>query len=520
MVGPRQFFGLEVNPLARELASIVVWIGYLQWMNANGYTNYGTPILERLENIQQCDALLETLEDGTVLERSWPRADFIIGNPPFLGDKKMRSELGDVYVTALRHAFKDRIPGQADFVCYWFEKARAQIESGVTKRAGLISTNSIRGGKNRVVLERIQHSGGIFYAWSDRSWVLDGAAVRVSMIGFDNGDDKNTVLDGVPVPEINADLSSTVSVSSAKPLLENAGISFIGIQKGGNFDVPDDIARAWLRLPNPNGKSNAEVIKPYMNGMDVVRRSRGAWLIDFNEMPLAEASEFIAPFTHVLEHVKPDRDKNNRDSYRERWWLHHELRPAMRKALQGLERYIITPTVAKHRIWSFVNASVLPDKQLVVVARDDGFTFGVLQSRVHEVWTLKQGTSLGIGNDPRYTSATCFETFAFPRPTTEQRTEIEKWAKYLDDVRRALLQADDQRTLTGMYNDVTALRKKRDSAHPVYALVIAHEKLDKAVHDAYGWDYPLSDDDILARLLALNLERSMAQDRVPDESIA
>jgi hypothetical protein len=505
-LGPKQFYGLEVNPLAWELASVVVWIGYLQWMNANGYTNYGTPILQRLDNIKNVDALLDS-SSGEVRERQWPEAEFIVGNPPFLGDKKMRRELGDAYVNSLRELFEGRVPGQADFVCYWFEKSRAVIELGTTKRAGLIATNSIRGGKNRVVLERINGTGAIFYAWSDRDWILEGAAVRVSMVAFDDGSESKKALDGLEVSSINADLSVKTDVSLARPLQENLGLMFQGLKLVGDFVVTAQTAQSWISLPNPSGRSNRDVLKPYINGKDIVQRMRNVWVIDFNQMPVSEASEYLAPFEHVSIHVKPERELVRRDATRLRWWIHGEARPGMRRALLGLSRFIATSQVSKHRIFVWLDAEMMIDGTNYALARDDDFTFGILHSRVHEVWSLKQGTALGVGNDPRYTPSTCFETFPFPRPTEAQRLEIERWAKYLHDVRSALMNADSTRTLTGIYNDLVRLRATRDSAHPVYALLIAHERLDAAVLGAYGWDANTTDDAMLERLLALNLER-------------
>ena len=208
----------------------------------------------------------------------------------------MRGELGDDYVEKLRKLFDGRVPGQADFVCYWFEKARAQIETSKTKRAGLIATNSIRGRANRKVLERIKDTGDIFMGWSDEPWILDGAAVRVSMVGFDSKEQKTYVLDGKQVSSVNPDLTSQANVTQAKPLKENQGIAFIGIQKGGAFDISGDLARSWLNLPNPNGQSNQDVLKPYINGMDIVRKPSDTWIIDFNQMSEEEASEYIIPF--------------------------------------------------------------------------------------------------------------------------------------------------------------------------------------------------------------------------------
>ena len=507
-VSPRQFYGMEVNVFAFELASIVVWIGFLQWNFLNHASNVQRPILERLGTIKLQDALLDG-EQETV----WPEAEFIIGNPPFLGDKKMRSELGDSYVETLRKQFKNRVPGQADFVCYWFEKARAQIEQGRAKRAGLISTNSIRGGANRKVLERIKETGDIFMAWDDEPWILNGAAVRVSIVGFDDGSETRKTLDGQTVAVINPDLTSATDLSQAKVLKENQGVAFIGVQKGGAFDIPGDLARSWLELPNPGGASNRDVLKPYLNGMDITRKPSDTWIVDFNQISEAEASEYLVPFDHVETNVKPSRVGLKRLNHAKYWWVHQEARPGMRRALSKLTRYIATPRVSKHRLFVWMTSDVLTDSAAVAIARDDDFTFGVLHSKLHEVWALTMGTSLE--DRPRYTPTTCFETFPFPHPAVKERADIEKWANYLDAVRAQLLAADEKRTMTKLYNDLTVLRGTRDSNSPVYALLIAHDKLDAAVVAAYGWDWPLSDEVILERLLALNLERSARENAQP-----
>ena len=506
-VSPRQFYGLEVNVFAHELASIVVWIGFLQWNHLNGLSNMKTPILEKLDNIRLQDALL----DGDT-EAEWPEAEYIIGNPPFLGDKKMRSELSDEYVERLRKVFKDRVPGGADFVCYWFEKARALIAKGITKRAGLISTNSIRGGANRKVLERIKDTGGIFMAWSDEPWILEGAAVRVSIVGFDDGSDATQTLDGRSVERINPNLTSTVDVTQAKRLLENSKVGFIGDSKKGAFDVGFATAQAMLTAPpNPNGRTNRDVVMPWANGLDITERPRNHWIIDFSvSLTEAEAKEYLIPYEHLVQHVKPVRAKVRNKRERELWWLHARPAPDMRAALKQLTRYLATSNVSKHRIFAWLPSSVLPSHSLTVIARDDDYTLGVLHSSAHEVWASRQGTSLE--DRPRYTPSTCFETFPFPRPTDAQKAEVEKWAKYLHTVRSQLLEGDDKLTMTGLYNALTKLRESRDSTHPAYALLIAHEKLDAAVAAAYGWEWPLSDEEILERVLGLNLERAEEKD--------
>ncbi len=512
LVGPGQLAGLELNAYARELAQAVVWIGYLQWLNANGFPpGSRDPILEPLETIRLQDALLDRSDPVHPREAAWPAADFIIGNPPFLGDKRLRGELGDQYTDALWSAFKGRVPPGADLVCYFFEKARASIASEATKRAGLLSTNSIRGGANRRVLERIKQSGDIFAAWKDEPWILEGAAVRISIIAFDNGEQQERMLDGAPVAVINPDLTGALDVTTAKRLSENAGIGFLGVQKNGPFDVPGDVARIWLALPrNPNGRENSDVVKRRMNGYDLTRRSVDHWLIDFGpDMSEAEAALYEAPFEYVRTVVRPVREKNPVRSNREKWWIHTKPRPAMRLAIASLDRFVCTPTVAKHRVFVWVNSTVVPDHQLVVFARQDEYFFGVLHSRAHEVWSLRMGTSLE--DRPRYTPTTCFETFPLPWPPGQEPWRdprlhaIAAAARTLDEQRRAWLDPPGataaelkKRTLTNLYN-----------ARPAW-LAQAHAALDRAVWAAYGWeDEPdaTPDEAILARLLVLNGER-------------
>jgi type II restriction/modification system DNA methylase subunit YeeA len=509
-VNPAQLYGIELNTYAHELASVVVWIGYIQWLHDNGFGIPSDPILQRLDNILHMDAILAYDEQGKPVEPEWPQADVIIGNPPFLGDKKMRSELGDEYVNSLRKLYEGRVSGGADLVTYWFEKARSLIAKGITKRVGLLATNSIRMVGNRGVLERIKETGDIFMAWSDRSWVLEGASVRVSMVGFDDGTLAIGSLDGKPVSVINPDLTAGVNITKAVVLPENAGICFLGVMKGGPFDIEEDVALNMLTAPtNVNGRPNTDVIKPRLNGEDVTRRGRNIWLIDFEDMPEEQAALYELPFEYVRKHVKPLRDLNRDTRMRTKWWLHGRSRPALRSAIRNLARYIVTPEVAKHRVFIWVPANVVPDHKLHVFARDDDYFFGVLQSRVHEAWSLAQGARLGVGNDPSYSSSRTFETFPFPwppgkEPKDDPRVEaIAQAARDLVEKRDAWLNPPDlpedqlkKRTLTNLYNQ-----------RPTW-LDLAHKKLDRAVLDAYGWPHDLTDEDILTRLLALNLERA------------
>lgn len=354
-LGPEVVKGIELNPYAAELARVTVWIGQIQWMISHGYNANRRPILQSLDTIENRDALMN--EDGT--EAEWPAAEFIVGNPPFLGDRKMIRELGEEYTFAIRELYAKRVPGGADLVTYWFEKALNLINKGCSSRAGLVATNSIRGGKNKTVLENIVKHIPIYNAWDDEPWVVDGAAVRVSLVCF--GLSGEIVLNGKSVDVIHANLTGgpqhTVALTKASALDESKGVSFIGTQRNGPFVIDGDIARDWLKHPNPNGKPNSDVIRPWANGMDITRRQSDSWIIDFNKMPLEQASLYETPFDHVVNHVKPTRIHLRRDWHRNHWWLFGAPRPALRKSLESMERFICTAMVAKHRFFVWKDAA-------------------------------------------------------------------------------------------------------------------------------------------------------------------
>src|SRR5215213_9783708 len=342
-VNPTQFYGIEVNPYAFDLAQTTLWIGFLQWIHQNGYGTPAEPILRPMTSFRNMDAVLELSDPDSPREPEWPAADFIVGNPPFLGGKRLRAELGDDYVNALFKVYKGRVPAEADLVAYWFEKARAQVEKGECGRAGILSTQGIRGGANREVLKRIKESGDIFFAESDRPWVLNGAAVHVSMVGFDDGTEREKILDSAAVININSNLTSTADITQAAPLAENLGVAFMGDTKGGAFDINEDVALDMLRQPNPHGRPNSDVIVPWVNGFDVTRRSANMYIIDFGtQMSEEEAADYEAPFEYVKKEVWPKKKDNNREAYRKFWWRHTEARPGMVAALSKVPRFIAT----------------------------------------------------------------------------------------------------------------------------------------------------------------------------------
>ena len=356
--------------------------------------------------------------------------------------------------------------------------------------------------------------------------------------------------------EIHADLTAgdtgrVIDLTQARKLSENAGTAYLGIQKTGPFDIPGELARSWLAQPNPHGKPNSLVAKPWSNGIDITRRNQDNWIIDFGtDMPEQEASLFEQPFAYVLQHVKPTRVGKREKRTNEMWWIFQWSRPVMRAAIAGLPRFIVTPEVAKHRVFKWITPPVVADKNLTVIARSDDTTFGILHSRFHELWSLGLCTWLGKGNDPRYTPTTTFETFPFPAGLTPSDTaspspqpsplkgegaqRIAATAKQLNTLREAWLNPPEwvnwvrtkeeeqagfpprpvakpgheaelkKRTLTNLYN-----------ARPAW-LDHAHRELDAAVAAAYGWtDYTpeMADEEILRRLLALNLNRAAKQNK-------
>lgn len=538
--GVHNVHGIEVNEYAAELARLTVWIGEIQWMLRHGVQPTKNPILQPLQTIECRDAVLN--QDGT--EPEWPKADVIIGNPPFLGDKRMRNGLGDSYTEALRNAYRGRVPGAANLVIYWFEKARAHIANGNAKRAGLVSTNTIRQSVNRRVLERILAEGAIRNAWSDEKWINEGAAVRVSIVCFDAEDEEGLlVLNGREVREIYADLTAPsghevrVDVTKSIELPENQGWSFFGLALSGRFTVTSQVAREWLVRPNPHGRPNSEVLRPLWNGVDLTGRWSERWVIDFGtSMSEEEAAHFEAPFAYIEANVKSVRAENREASRAKYWWRHGRPRPELRRSLEGLGRYVATSEKSKHRIFVWLPTSIAPDHRLIAFPRDDDAFFGLLSSRIHVCWALAAGSTLE--DRPAYATRTCFDRFPFPnglapnlRPseyTNSHAAAIGSVAARLSALRESWLNPPEWtervpevvpgfperivtrpgceaslklRTLTNLYNERPAWLRN------------VHDELDAAVARAYGWtDYTaaMPDEEILSRLIELNRARSGA----------
>lgn len=558
-VDPHNLLGIEINPRAAALAELVLWIGYLQWhFRTRGDVNPPEPVVRDFRNIENRDAVLAydrvepltddqgvpvTVWDGITMKVSpvtgepvpdeaarkpllryvnprkatWPAADFVVGNPPFIGNKRMRSALGDGYAEALRASWPD-IPETSDFVMYWWHHAAELLREGQLERFGLITTNSISMTFNRRVLANHlaakKNPLRLVYAIPDHPWVdaSDGAAVRISMTVAEPGGASaglagrlHEVQSERPGPEhevlvelserrgvIQQDLSAGANVAGATPLRSNQGISFMGvILVGAGFVVqPGD----------PLVDLEPGAVKPYLNGRDLVQLRRNVWVVDFYGLDEATArSQFPAAFQRVHDRVRPERLHVKRESHRRDWWLFGEKRPAMRDALKGLHRYIGTTETAKFRTFLFIEAKMLPDQKIRVIADDRAETLAVLSSAVHERWASAAGARMGVGNDLVYNNTTCFEPFPFPDLSSESDTFRPKLAELAEqlDAHRACQQAlHPSLTITSMYNVLEKLRSGEPltevdrTTHDqalVSVLRALHDEIDVVTLESYGW---------------------------------
>jgi hypothetical protein len=567
-VHPRQFHGLEVKPWAREIAELTLWIGYHQfWREMHGGRTPPIPILEDTGTLECRDAVLAWDEIVRRPERDrpdptprivspitgalvpdpnatlpysafvnarpavWPRADFIVGNPPYIGTKRLRDTLGDGYVDGLRAAYP-ALTDSADFVMYWWSRAASLVASGEVLRAGLITTNSIAQIQNRQVIADARSQGArIIWAAPDHPWVdgIDAAAVTVALTVLSREEsvarlvqvgDNGSVLSVKFASSINDDLTVHANVAAAaeSPLDANKGLAAFGFAlHGKGFLLEEAEARHILEI-DPR---YSEVIKPYRGGRDLAQRDRGLWVVDFAYLEENEARAFPVAFDIVRDRVKPERDANARDVIRRYWWRFGWPRRELREALVGLGHYIGTTETTKHRFFTLLDSRVAPDHMVVVVASDDAFLLGVLSSRLHVEWSLAAGGDLG-GNTPRYNKSRCFDPFPFPSPSDDQRSAIARIGIQIDAHRSAALAHDARVTMTGMYNVVDKLRSgavltpAELVVHELAACGVLrdlHDNLDSLVAEAYGWPWPMDRDEILARLVALHDERIAEEKR-------
>jgi hypothetical protein len=561
-VHPRQFHGIEVKPWAREIAELTLWIGYHQfWRESHGGRTPPDPILEDTGTIECRDAVLawdaivhrpekdrpdptprivhpvtgELVPDPNAKlpyyeyvgarQAEWPRADFIVGNPPYLGQWRLRDAFGDGYVMALRKQYPN-IPATADFVMYWWYRAAFSVGEGKTQRAGLITTNSISQLQSRSVIDQSRAAGArIIWAAVDHPWAdsVDSAAVRVTMtvisaealpVRLLHVDDAGQTVGLESVLSMNADFTHHADVprAASEPLMANRGLAIPGFKlHGAGFVIAGSEAKESLRedlLASPL------VLRPYLNGKDFSARSRGAFVVDFALMDEMEARRYPRLFDLVRDRVKPERDANSRRAYAQHWWRFGEPRRELREALRGLVRFIVTPETAKHRIFAFIDAETAPDNKLVVFAQSEAALLGQLSSSIHREWARVSGARLE--DRPVYVKSTCFDAFPFPVCTADVYNQIAALAERLDTHRKSAIAGDERVTMTGMYNVVEKLRSgealtpKERAIHEIAACGVLrdmHDELDALVAAAYGWPWPMEKEEILERLVALHDER-------------
>ena len=609
-VRPEQFLGLELSHNAVAIAQLVLWIGYFQWQRkTTGKADTGDrPLLPKTQTIRQQDAVLAYDEkiprrdpvSGEILtiwngyttkthpvtgkevpdesatialfdykdprRAEWPQADYIVGNPPFIGASRMRDALGDGYTESLRKAWKGDVPESADFVMFWWQKAAAEVVQGRCKQFGFITTNSIHQTFNRRVIEPFLADAKkplhLAYAIADHPWIdsADAAAVRIAMtVGapgkaegilekviaerpHENGENEVTLLRSGGT--LAANLQIGADLTSCGALQANLKISCPGVKlHGSGFIVTNDEASQLGLGTNPGIEKH---IRGYRNGRDLTDKPRKVKVIDLFGLSAEQTqSQWAALYQHVLIHVKPERDaiSHTKDgaTYAKFWWHFGKNRAELRQGLSKLTRYIATVETCKHRFFVFLDESILPDNKLISIASDDPFILGVLSSSLHVQWTLARGSQLGP--TPVYVKTTCFEPFPFPaleEGSLKQR--IRALGERLDSHRKRQQEQHPGLTLTGIYNVLDKLRSgeplnaKEKLIHDqglVTVLRQIHDELDAAVLEAYGWSDlsrsvgvpPTSEEnpcgrdahapceELLTRLVALNHERAAEEKR-------
>ncbi|OYX73838.1 MAG: restriction endonuclease subunit M [Caulobacter sp. 32-67-35] len=552
-VDPHQFLGIELNPRAAAIAELVLWLGYLQQHYRSRSGHPAEPILKAFHNIENRDAVLTW--DGypltTVVEKDgvrvetypnarrpeWPEAEFIVGNPPFIGGSTLRSRMPPGYAEALWAAHKG-MNDSADFVMYWWDRSAEILarKKSILRRFGFVTTNSITQVFQRKVMER--HLNGkppisLIFAIGDHPWTKAGresAAVRIAMTAAARGKLEGVAWEvasetGLDTDEpvltftekrgkVNSDLTVGYDLTRAKGLAANKGLASRGLQlMGGGFIVTPEEA-AHLGLGQRPGLEKH--IRLYRNGRDLTSRPRGVMVIDLFGVPAdAVRRDYPEVYQHLLEKVKPERDLNNRATYRQNWWIFGEPRRDMRPALEGLGRYLATVETTKHRVFQFLDISILPDNKLIVVASEDAAILAILSSRVHTHWAISSG---GLLEDrPVYVKSACFDPFPFPDPSEALKARLRALGEELDATRKTVLADHADLTLTGLYNllekvragtALTPIEQDQKTRGRVLILKELHDQIDAATADAYGWPRDLTDEQILERLVALNAERA------------
>jgi SAM-dependent methyltransferase len=583
-VDPHQLLGIELNPRAAVIADLVLWIGYLQWhFRTRGDAQPPIPVIRNFHNIVEADALLTWSKRIVVLDQQgtpvtqwdgvtkklnpttgqeipdetarrtvyeyvdvkrfkWPEADFIVGNPPFIGGKDIRAELGDGYVTALRKVY-DEVPDSVDFVMYWWQRSAELARAGKLRRFGLITTNSLTQVFNRKVVAQnlnvTKDPLALIFAIPDHPWMKSlgqeeraatrFAAVRIAMTVAERGEHEghlyrviregNARAEGTDVElaeqsgKIFADLRIGIDVTGASPLKANENLSSRGMSLHGSGFIITPEQASSLGLGRITELKDH--IRPYLNGRDLTGRTRNVMVIDLFGLTRQEIElRFPEVYQWVYDHVKPERDQNRRATYRDNWWIFGEARASFRPALRGLPRYISTVETAKHRVFTFLQSSIVPDNKLVNFALSDAFYLGILSSRLHVQWALRTGSTLE--DRPVYVKTSGFEPFPFPDCSETQKNIVRDVAERLDAHRKRQQKLHPWLTLTGVYNVLEVLRSGEafsEEDRTIYeaglvgVLRLLHDELDSAVFAAYGWSPSLTTEQLFENLVALNAKR-------------
>ncbi|MBW4483002.1 MAG: class I SAM-dependent DNA methyltransferase [Tildeniella torsiva UHER 1998/13D] len=583
-INPSQFLGIEINPRAAAIAELVIWIGYLQWF----FKRYGNaeppePVLQAFNNIENRDAVLaydgtepdvdaktgqvRTRWGGRMMQHpvtgeqvpdpsdqvviykyfnaraaKWPDADYVVSNPPFIGNARMRETLGDGYTETLRRIYKD-VSETVDYVMYWWHKAANRIHAGSTKKFGFITTKTIRQPWQRKVIEfHLSHKNPIriMFAIPDHPWVDEGAAVRIAMtaaaaesvesikriarlgtvISEGESETPEDTAEQIEicwesVSKIFANLRIGADISNTMKLKANGGLVSRGVTLSGQGFVLDS---KQLKEILQNQSSSSEVIKTYKAGKDLIHVNKKRFVIDLYGLDEKTVlQKYPSIYQWVLQRVKPERDTNNRKSYRDNWWIFAEPRANIRPALTAIQSYIATPRTAKHRFFTLLPVDVMSESEIVMIALEDVYFLGILSSHVHVSWALAAGGRLGVGNDPRYNNSVCFDPFPFPDPTSEQKQKIRNLGELLDTHRKSVQAAYPDITITNMYNLLEKLRagepftdadREFNNEARVSTLKQIHDELDIAVLDAYDWPHDITDEQILENLVVLNAQRA------------
>jgi hypothetical protein len=571
-VGPRQFMGIEVNPRAAEIAELVLWIGYLQWHFRTQGGEPSEPIIKEFKNVEMMDAVLKVGQTRPALDAAgqpvrrwdgehkilnpvsrrmvpdlqytvpvlryiglsvptWPEADFIIGNPPFIGTRRLKERQGAEYVTAVRDTHRE-VVRTADYVMYWYYMAVDQVAKGKARRCGLITTNSIVQDYSRPVLEHFIAGDNpltkLAYAVTNHPWIdeADGAAVRVAMTVHTAITDPvrpivgevlrvgwgDTIVEH-SVAQINSNLRNIPNVLVAGRLRANLAMCAQGVVPANEgFKIFTSTEADELKAEE---NLTPTMVKPYIIGNDLNDRFVEKWVIDaFGTSEADLLRHRPAIYHHLRNHVYEERMQNPRPAYQRNWWLFAEPRRRLRESFVGLKRFIATPYTAQHRTFQFWPTDYVPDAMVYCVPSDDAFLLGVLSSSVHLTWCrYASGT---LETRPRYNSNRTFYPFPFPTPGPDLRAEIADAAEELDKFRKGRQSVHPDLTLTAMYNVLEKIRAGRplnaaDNAalNPgqILSLIQHHDKIDALVLRAYGWPTDLTDVEFLQSLIELNKER-------------